>query len=281
MPASQSETSFLPEIIAYYQQGKEAQRLLQGIGQLEFTRTQDIMRRYLPEPPGVICDIGGGPGLYACWLARLGYEVHLVDAIPLHIQQAQEASLLQPAHPLASVTLGDARHLERADGSVDVVLLLGPLYHLTERTDRVAALREASRILRPGGVLLAAAISRFASALDGLVDGSLEDPAFVEIVKQDIHSGQHRNPHPDRDYFTTAYLHHPLELQAEVAEAGFKDYAVLAIEGPGWLLQDFAQRWQDGKRRETLLMILRALEGEPTLMGASCHFMAVAHRELP
>ena len=278
MSSSQSETILQPEITAYYQQGKEALRLLNGIGRLEFARTQEIILRHLPQNPAVLYDIGGGPGIYACWLAQLGNEVHLVDATPLHIQQAQEASRLQSRHPIASINLGDARHLERQDESVDGALLLGPLYHLTERAERVAALREAHRILKPGGVLFAAAISRFASALDGLVDGSLNDPDFVEIVRQDIQNGQHRNPYSDRDYFTTAYLHYPLELKSEVEEAGLQDCQLLAVEGPGWLAHDFAQRWQDPKRRETLLMIVRSLEAEPSLIGVSSHFLAVAHK---
>jgi SAM-dependent methyltransferase len=181
MPACPSDLSLPAEILAYYQQGKEAQRLLKGMGQLEFTRTQEILRRSLPEPPAIIYDVGGEPGLYACWLAQLGYEVHLVDATPLHIQQAQAASLLQPDHPIASFTIGDSRRLQREDESVDAVLLLGPLYHLTERAERVTALREAARTLKPGGLLVAAAISRFASALDGLVDGSLEDPHSLRL----------------------------------------------------------------------------------------------------
>ncbi len=73
----------------------------------------------------------------------------------LHVEQARRASDEQPAAPLASATVGDARRLDRPDASVDAALLLGPLYHLTERGDRVAALAEARRVLRPGGVLAA------------------------------------------------------------------------------------------------------------------------------
>ena len=73
--------------------------------------------------------------------------------------------------PIQSISLGDARNLEWGDGSVDVVLLLGPLYHLPVRSDRIAALSEAFRVLKPGGLLFAVGISRFASTLSGLIDG--------------------------------------------------------------------------------------------------------------
>ena len=174
--------------------------------------------RYLPPPPAVVFDIGGGPGVYACWLARLGYAVHLIDPVPLHVEQARQASAQQPDTPIARCTVGDARRLDQADASVDVALLLGPLYHLTERDDRVAALREAARIVRPGGVVLAVGISRFVSTLDGMAHGYLADPAFAHIVRDDLATGQHRNPTNHPAYFTTAYFHHPAELKGEMED---------------------------------------------------------------
>src|SRR6185295_15870885 len=110
---------------------------------------------------------------------------------------------------LASAAVGDARRLEAADNTADAVLLLGPLYHLTEREDRVKALSEAFRVLKPGGVLLAAAISRFASFLDGVRHGFLADPIFVDLVRQDLATGQHRNPNHTAGYFSTAFFHQP------------------------------------------------------------------------
>src|SRR5262245_42186742 len=127
----------------YYNQGREQNRLLSHSGQLEFARTQELIGRYLPKPPATIYDIGGGAGIYALPLARAGYSVHLVDAMPLHIEQAGEGAKSQPDYPLAGATVGDARHLDFPDASADAVLFLGPLYHLTEAADRVTALREA------------------------------------------------------------------------------------------------------------------------------------------
>jgi ubiquinone/menaquinone biosynthesis C-methylase UbiE len=267
------------EIQAHYGSGYEAQRLSRGTSQLERARTEELIKRYLPPTPAVIFDVGGGSGVYACWLAREGYEVHLVDAMPLHVEKARQASDEQPGHTLASINLGDARELNRVEASVDAVLLCGPLYHLTEREDRIRALREARRILRPGGVLLAACISRFASALDGLFQRFMDDPEFQRIVWRDLAEGQHRNPANHPAYFTTAFFHHPDKIKAEVEEAGLHHESTLAIEGPGWLLQDFEDHWNDDGRRKRLLDIVRALESEPTLLGASAHLMAVARKD--
>jgi len=278
MNSSGGERTLSEEVLAYYDGGKEAQRLLRGPGQLELARTQELVLRYLPPPPAVILDVGGGAGIYACWLAGLGYEVHLVDLVPYHIEQARAASEAQPNQPITSLSVGDARAVDRAGDSVDAVLLLGPLYHLTERADRVAALGEAGRLLTDGGLVFAAGISRFASALDGLWREFLADPEFERIVERDLAEGQHRNPDARPGYFTTAYFHRPEELKAELEEAGLQHEATLAVEGPGCLLQDLEERWRDPARRERLLKVVRWLETEPAVMGVSSHIMAIGQK---
>ncbi len=271
------QRGFLPDAAAaHYASGYEAERLMSGGSRIELARTQEIVLRHAPPPPAMIYDIGGGPGVYARWLAGRGYTVHLVDALPLHVEQARRASEERPGTPLASMSVGDARHLPFADASGDLALLLGPLYHLTERTDRVAALSEARRVLRPGGLVFAAAISRFAPMLDGMRQGFLADPAFVAIAERDVREGQHRNPTNHPGYFTTAYLHHPDELRAEVAEAGLIHMATLAVEGPAWLAQWVLDAWDDPTSRERVLAALRTIEAEPSLLGTSAHLLAVA-----
>jgi len=277
MAQRSDSASLLPaEAAAHYAAANERDRLSRGSGRLERLRTQEILQRYLPPPPAVIADVGGGTGLYACWLAGQGYEVHLIDAVPLHVAQAQEASRAQPERPIASVSVGDARRLDLSDGTADAVLLLGPLYHLTDRQDRLAALREGRRILRPDGILFAVGISRFASALDGLKSGFLDDSDFGRIVERDLADGQHRNPTNHPWYFTTAFFHHPEELRREVAEADLDCETLLAIEGPAWLLQDFDAHWDSPDRRARLLQVVRRMEAEPSVLGVSAHLLAVA-----
>jgi SAM-dependent methyltransferase len=276
MSESSASRGPVPEIAGHYGAGVEEPRLAQGSSQLEFARTCELICRYFPPAPATVLDIGGGPGAYACWLARRGYSVLLVDAMPLHVEQALAASRRQPEFPLAGATVGDARRLDRPDESVDAVLLMGPLYHLTERSERIAAWREARRVVKPGGIVLAAAISRFASTLDGMRCGAFDDPAFAAIAEQDLRDGQHRNATENLRYFTTAYFHRPEELLDEAREAGLRHETTLGVEGPGWLLQDFDAWWTNPGRRDRLLTIARALEAEPTLSGVSAHLVAVA-----
>jgi SAM-dependent methyltransferase len=266
------------EIAAYYERGNEQGRLGDW-GRLELLRTRELLQRFLPAPPATVLDVGVAAGAYALPLAAEGYEVHLVDPIALHVEQALAASAAQREAPLASAVVGDARELPFADASADIVLMLGPLYHLTEAADRTRALREARRALRPGGVLAAAAIMRFASTLDGIAQGFMLEPGFEEIVERDLADGQHRNPDGHPGWFTTAYFHRPDELEREVAAAGFEVRALVAVEGAvGAAAETHAlDAWiDDPARREVLLRAIRRVEAEPSLLGASPHVMAFA-----
>jgi SAM-dependent methyltransferase len=260
------------DIRAYYEVAGERDRL-SSWGWLEFARTKELLQRHLPPVPAQVLDVGGGPGAYAAWLAELGYDVHLVDPVPLHVEQAGDEAR-SAARPF-TVAEGDARSLVEDVGSFDAVLLLGPLYHLTRREDRRAALAEAHRVLKPGGVVAVAGISRFASILDGLAHGLLLHPEFQTIVEQDLRSGKHRNPSDLPQAFTTAFFHRPSELFAEVAEAGFTVDALYGVEGPaGWFAPPAPP--EDGSHdQERLLWVARAVEQEPELLGVSAHLLVL------
>lgn len=279
MDGNKMDEPTLPdEIREHYETIDEARRLERADSQIEKVRTQELLRRYLPPPPAVILDVGGGAGVYAFWLAERGYQVHLIDGVPLHIQQAKEIDDQAEDHPLVSISLGDARKLENVDSSIDGVLLLGPLYHIAERSGRIQALRETYRTLRPGGIVMAAGITRYASMIGALLEGLVDDEVFAPIYEQDLRDGQHRNLTGDPAYFTTAFFHYPQELKDEIVEAGFRFEALLAIEGPARITKDFAEQWQREEIQERILKIVRQLEAEPTLLGISTHIMAIGKK---
>ena len=257
------------EILMHYEDRyDEDVRLSQsGLGQLELIRTQLVLQRHLPSPPATVLDIGGGPGVYAYWLDALGYEVELLDIVPRHIRQATERGV--------RARLADARELPVPSDSQDAVLLLGPLYHLQEREERIAALLEAVRVARPRAPIFAAAISRFAPAIDGLDSGFFDDPEFASLLAAVTETGCHHNPTGNPDYFTTSYFHLPDDLAAELVDAGLTDVEVLAVEGIGWAAQDLDERMAEEEAQQKLLALLEQLEKEPSILGASPHLLAV------
>ena len=266
-----------PEVVSYYDRAPEETRLESGPFRLEFERTRELLARVLPAPPAIVADVGGGAGAYSAWLAGLGYRVHLLDASPRLIEEARRRHAARE-RLIASIAVGDACGLPFDDGTIEAVLLMGPLYHLPEPEDRSRALAEAWRVLSHSGVLVAAAISRFSSALAGLTLRLAGDPDFVRLRDRDLANGRHVNDTGRIDYFTTAYMHRPDELLAEVAAAGFADARVLGVEGPGWLLPDFDAQWEDPVLRAGLVDVARALESEPSVLGASAHLLAIARR---
>lgn len=264
------------EVMEHYaDEVREAERITDR-HPLEFLRTQEIVRRHLSRSALRILDVGGAAGVHACWLAADGHRVHLVDPVPSHVEQARAASRANGVPFEASV--GDALSLEHPDAAFDVVLFLGPLYHLTEAADRLRALREARRVLTAGGLLFAAGISRFASALDGLARGFLYEDGFRGIVETDLRDGQHRNPERRPSWFTTAYFHRPDQLRDEVAGSGFRVRELLGVEGLAGWLPDTERRLADARDREALLWTLRTIEREPSLLGLSAHLLLVGEK---
>jgi len=260
----------------YYAEFPERDRLSSATGQLEFERTKIIVQRFLPTPPAVVADVGGGTGPYSFWLASLGYETHLIEpSIRLvKICRKQMQSSSSQAKP-RTVELGDARSLWFEDASCDAVLMFGPLYHLTERDDRIRALRESHRVLKPGGHVFAATITRVASFVDALCHGSLNDTSFQSIVEADIETGQHTNPTDNILYFTDAYFHRGAEIRSEMEDAGFAVVAQLPVEGLGILARDFDSLWSDARQRSILMNLLARTEGIEEVNGASAHHISV------
>jgi SAM-dependent methyltransferase len=264
-----------PEILDYYEHGGEHQRLTAGTGRLEFLRTWDVLTRALPPAPARIVDVGGATGVYARPLAEAGYAVQVVDPVPDHVAAAGALSGV-------TAVLGDARRLPEPDASADAVLLFGPLYHLPERVDRITAWREAARVVRPGGVVAGAVISRFASMLDGVAKGYFAEPEFVSMVDRALGDGVHRNEGAQPRWFTSAYFHRPEEPAAEATDAGLTEARTVAVEGPMWMtgtrLTEFLA---DERLTGVMLDMLRRVEDEPSLFGASSHLLTIARRPAP
>ncbi len=252
-------------IIAHYERYDEARRLESDIGPLEAARTRELIQRFLPAAPAVVLDDGGAAGAYSLWLASLGYTVHLLDVVPRHIEQALEASRRAGSPALASVQVGDARELPFDACEIEGVLLAGPLYHLAEREERLRALAEARRVLRPGGVLLAFGITRYAGLIYGITQGLVFDPEYLRMIRDEIRTGSRQNPPTGVFTLPNAHFHLPAELAHEVEDAGFKVEAVLGVLGPAWLVPDLESAWADPARREVLLEVARLTEGEPVL----------------
>jgi len=203
-------------------------------GRLELLRTWDVLARVLPGAPAALLDLGAGTGRFAGLLTGSGYTVH------------------------AGPPVG---------GRFDGVLMLDPRRHAAERSGRLRAWREAARWVRPGGVVIGAAVNRVASAVEGLLRGGRPD---------DGPPGCGRRGATCRTCAPPEYTHRPDELADELAEAGLRLDRIVALEGPAWAITGLGGILADGRRTTLLLDSLRELEGEPSLLGASARLLVLA-----
>lgn len=272
------------DVLAGYNRGVERGRLKRGLGLVEEARTRELLCQLLPPPPAVVYDIGGGYGEYAWFLADKGYQVHLFDLAQGNIAMSGELAADYPGRALAAAQVCDARSVPRADGSCDALLMMGPLYHIVDPAERAAALAEARRLLRPGGRLFAAAITRYATALwaatvFGRDNELLSEAAFCKMVAHELATGDHIRP-ADSAYhgMGRSYFHLPGEFCAELEAAGFGAVDLRGVVGPGWLAPCLDDRWDDPAYREGVLRLVRLLEKEDSLMGLSTHLLAICEK---
>ncbi|MER5872038.1 class I SAM-dependent methyltransferase [Streptomyces sp. NPDC002044] len=267
-----STPSVRPEIIDFYTRSDEAARLhTNATGSLELTRTRELLRRHLPPAPARVLDVGGGPGTHARWLAEDGYTVHVVDPVPKHVRQAAAVDGV-------TAEVGDARHLTATTGTYDAVLLLGPLYHLHDTADRIRALAEAARAARPGGLIAAAAISRYAPLLDYIATTGITEPEVQDSLRDTLDRGRYAGQRG----FTVAYFQTSAELLADVTRAGLANPTLYGVEGPGWVAVKAIEKYTGTNllgtdMYEAALAAARVADPHPALTDASAHILAVAH----
>jgi 2-polyprenyl-3-methyl-5-hydroxy-6-metoxy-1,4-benzoquinol methylase len=264
-------------IVQYYSRFDEKNRL-QNRHSLERIRTQEIISRCLNSNKASILDIGGAAGIYSFWLAGLGHKVDLIDLTPKHIEEAKKVEQESKIR-LNSMTVGNACKLPYKDDSYEIVLLMGPMYHILDKEQRIKALVEAKRVLKQNGLIFVAAISRFASMFDAFINNLIDDEDFYPIMLSDIECGKHTNPTNKLQYFTDAYFHQPSELKNEIDEAGIQCLTILPVEGLGNSIPQIENRIKNERYKQKLLTAIRKTENEPSILGVGSHFLGIGKKK--
>jgi ubiquinone/menaquinone biosynthesis C-methylase UbiE len=240
----------------------------------EFAVTLRALGDYFPAPTASVLDIGSGPGRYAIELTRQGYRVTLLDLAAGNLAFAQDRAA-EAGVTLDSLVQGDATALPALPGApYDAVLLLGPLYHLRTETARQAAVAEAWRVLRPGGVLAAAFICRFAPlrfAAQVHPTWSVERAGeLAEIMT----TGLNR---PDTGYFIDAYFAHPTEIRPLLEGGGFETLALIGCEGVVARIEEGVNTLS-GAAWEAWVELNYRLGQDPSLYGAAEHLLYIGKK---
>jgi len=238
---------------------------------IEFIRCKEIISRFLKNEEMEIADIGGATGVFSYWLQEQGHKVHLLDYTENHIEKAKENGK-NKGLMLESYVWGDARQTPYADEQFDIVLEMGPLYHLQDSDDRVKCLKEANRLLKNNGVVICEVISRYANIFEGFQKNLISDEEFIKILDENLLTGKH-NP-KDTPYFTTAFFHTPDLMKNELEQAGFTAITMVAVEGFASII-DTDSFLNDEIRKKLLFKYIRDTESIRDIFGVSAHFMAI------
>jgi S-adenosylmethionine-dependent methyltransferase len=244
----------------------------------EFAVTMRALAEHLPPPPARLLDCGSGPGRYAIELARRGYEVTLFDLSAGCLQMAQEKAA-KAGVTLVAYEQGTATDLSRfPNASFDAILLMGPLYHLLGEAERQQALAECHRVLKPGGSLFAALISRYAA----LRWAAAHEPSWIlerpELAEMILTTGV-LPPRGESDTEFVAHFAHPTEVVPLCQRVGFEVVTVLGVEGLVSMIEDGVNALS-GEAWETWVDLNYRIAADPSIHGCVEHLLAVAVKPL-
>ncbi|MBR6790577.1 MAG: class I SAM-dependent methyltransferase [Oscillospiraceae bacterium] len=238
----------------------------------EFEVTKAYISRFV-KPGDRVLDVGGGPGRYSLWLSELGADVTMLELSDENVAMAKKQAALRGL-PLTAIQ-GDARFTDAlTEGEFDHVLLMGPLYHLTEESDRVMTVEACLRRLKKGGCLFTAFISNYSNLVYMLSKNPemLLDPneqKWIDTLKTGV---SYAGP-----AFTDAYFIQPGEIIPFMERFPLKTCHLFACEGPTAAFQHVLSEASDELKAAWLDLSLTLCEREELLSWAE-HLMHIGEK---
>jgi ubiquinone/menaquinone biosynthesis C-methylase UbiE len=247
-------------------------------GAVEWLVNSRTIESYLPPGPCRILDIGGGPGRYAIWLAKLGHQVVLADLSPKLLSIAREKIAESGDQLHIEIVEANAIDLSRwADDSFDVVLSMGPFYHLVDQSERDKAVKELQRVLRNGGIACIALMppNAFFRRTIALPDEShhFADPEWVSRL---VNEGHFTNEVPNR--FSLGAAMKPSEIATYFESFGFRTLQLLSSES---ILQGMQHRLIELEEEnlpayEAAVSLVLKAASNSDILGMASHLLYVS-----
>jgi S-adenosylmethionine-dependent methyltransferase len=271
----------MSKIETYYDSGPEIEWRRLERHRTEFAETMLALREYLPDAPATILDIGGGPGRYAIALTQLRHAVTLLDLSQANLafaqNKAQEAGV-----ELAAYVYGNALDLSQFPSeSYDAVLLMGPLYHLLEAEKRERAIQEALRVLKTGGRLFAAFITRLVPIRFAAITAPsliIEDrEQFGSILASGVYRREPDQHFSDAQGFIDAYFAHHHEIRPLMEQFGLRTLDLIACEGMISRIEEKVNALT-GEAWEEWVKLNYTWGKDPALHGTAEHLLYVGQK---
>ncbi len=264
----------------YYKHFDEKNRLKNdNSGKLEFLMTMRILEKNLPPLADgsdiSILDLGGGAGVYSFPLAKKGYKVTLADLSETLLAQAKKQKEEDKVENLISCDQVNATDLSRyKDNSFDVVLLFGPLYHLTEKNEREKCVSEIRRVLKTGGKVFASFIPHLSGSI-ALVERFCWSPDQVDIntLEECFNSGRFKNL--SNNGFQEGYYPASEEIENLFTVNGFEKQLLRSIRGFGYEKEDVIFKFKNKNVFSKILDLIDSTAQDKSILEMCGHAMYV------
>lgn len=251
----------LSNIEKHYNKHPEDLRLQRRHGIVEFETTMYHLHRFL-RPGYQLLDIGAGTGRYTSALMAEGFGVKAVELVQRNID------VFKKREPTANVVKGDARYMPfLPSATADITLLLGPLYHLIGKEEKVKALTEAKRVTKPGGLIFVAYLMNEYSILSYCFD---EERIGGLMERGAVDSNFHIQAQPDELYDYVRIE----DIDALNSEAGLERITIFSPDGPA----DYMRTRINQMSEETFRRFIeyqKSVSERTDLMGAGSHVVDV------
>ena len=253
----------LNELEKYYNKFNEDKRLLSRHGQVEFRTSMDYILKYLKKykNPNIL-DVGAGTGRYSIALNEKGYQVTAVELVKHNLR------VLEQKNSEIKVFLGNALNLKKfADESFDVVLLLGPMYHLFDEKDKLQALAEAKRVVKKSGTIFVAYyMNEYAVLVHGFRDN---------FILKNIADGQLDKDFKIKNNISNLYSMDRIEdIKRYSKSVGLKRLKMIAPDGPSDYMRPVLNK-MDEQTFELYCKYIKSICERKELLGASSHILDI------
>jgi len=259
-------------VIHYYQAYDEDSRLDRDkVHQTEFFTTVRILDSLI-EAGSNILDVGAGTGKYSFYYAVKGYCVTATDVVPKHVEIMKAKLERSPNISNMEVSTADARDLSKFDGeSFDVVLCMGPLYHLGTTEEREKSIKECLRVLREGGILAVSYINKYAVYLNEV--GRNKESLYTTELNNIIDFGFELMDERNRFYFVS-----PQEIEGFMRNFEIEQIDHVATDGIGYIIKDLVNGFNEHEYGFWLNHHFETCR-EWSLMGYSLHGLYVCRKK--
>lgn len=250
-------------LITYYNKFNEDKRLNTKHGNIEFITAINYIHKYIKKNDKIL-DIGAGTGKYSIYFHNEGYDVTALELVKHNLR------VLQKNEPNIKSFQGNALNLKFPDNSFDIVLLFGPMYHLISFEDKLKALNEAKRVLKPNGyIFISYCTNEYAVITHGFIENNINDSIKNKMLNKDFKI----TPKED-DLYSFVRLEDINKLNEL---ANLKRIKILSHDGPTEYIKKCVNKMDDETYKNYINYHLNTCE-RPELLGAGRHILDIVSK---